>query len=250
MMQVFLLVGLLIVKTIQIPSTGYDPPLELKLQSKISLPYEYQDNEARHCFYRKTAKSIAYVAEDKLIYTVGNTSLLQVVDIANVSDPQIVGGEYLYLGDTTQYSNKRRGYDDVELSAALWLGSESSIKILVLERTIQKQVKLYITDFSLATNVFGKGSQDIYFWEELYAKNQSAFGEEVIPIQKTLLLDSQQVKDWDTNNISYNQSGVGIVNDCTIILGEDNEFGVNNTGPSTATVIRMQQCISDLLSSN
>eukprot|EP01025_Chloroclados_australasicus_P027670 TRINITY_DN273_c0_g1_i1.p1 TRINITY_DN273_c0_g1~~TRINITY_DN273_c0_g1_i1.p1 ORF type:complete len:1164 (+),score=181.83 TRINITY_DN273_c0_g1_i1:767-4258(+) len=167
----------------------------------------------------------------------------------DISDPlnAVVVGEYLYLGDAPETWTVETNFArDVKLSAALWLGGEDSDDILVLERA-KGQVKLYVSNFADATNIYDREESNTLFWEDV--RNNYVIRDEIETVKKTLLLDSAQVEGWDNEIVTDKQEGVGIVNDCTVILGADNDFGLENNGPSTATVVRMQQCISDLTAS-
>eukprot|EP01025_Chloroclados_australasicus_P027672 TRINITY_DN273_c0_g2_i1.p1 TRINITY_DN273_c0_g2~~TRINITY_DN273_c0_g2_i1.p1 ORF type:complete len:1166 (+),score=206.27 TRINITY_DN273_c0_g2_i1:59-3556(+) len=169
------------------------------------------------------------------------------LDISDPLNAEVVG-EYLYLGDApetwTVQSNFAR---DVKLSAALWLGEEDSDDVLVLERA-NGQVKLYVVNFAEATNIFDREESNTLFWEDV--RNNYVIRDEIETVKKSLLLDSAQVKGWDNVIVTDKQEGVGIVNDCTVILGADNDFGLENNGPSTATIVRMQQCFSDLVTTS
>eukprot|EP01023_Acetabularia_acetabulum_P044091 TRINITY_DN441_c0_g1_i3.p1 TRINITY_DN441_c0_g1~~TRINITY_DN441_c0_g1_i3.p1 ORF type:complete len:1169 (-),score=245.25 TRINITY_DN441_c0_g1_i3:240-3746(-) len=165
----------------------------------------------------------------------------------NITDPlnAEVVSEYVYLGDAPEFWTVSTNIPrDIKLSAALWLGDDESKDVLVLERA-KGQVKLYITNFSNATNILDMPESSTLFWEDI--RNAYVMRDVYQPVVKTLLLDSAQVEGWDGEIVTYKQEGVGIVNDCTVIMGADNDFGLEGSGPSTTTVIRMQQCISELI---
>eukprot|EP01025_Chloroclados_australasicus_P049952 TRINITY_DN5708_c2_g1_i1.p2 TRINITY_DN5708_c2_g1~~TRINITY_DN5708_c2_g1_i1.p2 ORF type:complete len:471 (+),score=58.45 TRINITY_DN5708_c2_g1_i1:246-1658(+) len=166
------------------------------------------------------------------------------LDTTDPMDIQVVG-EYLYMGDTPEmWTVKENSVMDVKVSAALWIGDSDSDDILVLERA-EGQVKLYIVNFANATNVYDMEQSATLSWESMSNFWMDEFY--VSFLTKTLLLDSSQVEGWDGETVTYKQEGVGLVNDCTVIFGADNEFGMGGTGPSTATVVRMQRCISEFL---
>eukprot|EP01026_Neomeris_dumetosa_P082885 TRINITY_DN9542_c0_g1_i3.p2 TRINITY_DN9542_c0_g1~~TRINITY_DN9542_c0_g1_i3.p2 ORF type:complete len:359 (+),score=75.54 TRINITY_DN9542_c0_g1_i3:739-1815(+) len=178
-----------------------------------------------------------------------NSFVIRVLEL-DISDPldiQVVG-EYLYPADAPEtWTVEENIPTDVKLSAALWLGDEDSDDILVLERA-KGQVKLYVANFGNATNVFDMEESSSLYWEDM--SNKWMLNRFYFTITKTLLLDSAQVTGWDLDTISDKQGGVGIVNDCTVVMGADNEFGLSGSGPSSAIIVQMQQCISTILANN
>eukprot|EP01024_Parvocaulis_polyphysoides_P029461 TRINITY_DN26579_c0_g1_i2.p2 TRINITY_DN26579_c0_g1~~TRINITY_DN26579_c0_g1_i2.p2 ORF type:complete len:150 (-),score=24.27 TRINITY_DN26579_c0_g1_i2:255-704(-) len=83
----FALASLFAVVGGQIPDTGDAAPLQLSHVSQVYLPYAFEDEEPQFCYGKGAAKAMAYQPQDNLVYVIGDTSLLQIVNITDVEKP-------------------------------------------------------------------------------------------------------------------------------------------------------------------
>ncbi len=71
----------------------------------------------------------------------------------------------------------------------------------------------------------------------------------VTPIKKVMAFDtglignSTNVTNWSGTD---KQEGILMLNDCTLAIGDDNDFGLGLTGPVKLEVVQLAECISSL----
>jgi len=161
-------------------------------------------------------------------YKSSNAVRLFKIDIAS---GEIVG-EYLYpLDAATSFAKdnvtKARKQSDVKLSEMAALGSD---RLLVLER-VSKTTKFYTVDLKSGKNFFDtKWDAEITApsLEQLGIKGMMEKG--VVALTKSLVLDTDS-----RDNMPAKIEGIGIVDANTLMLINDNDFGIS--GDKTVVVV-------------
>ncbi|MEX6506479.1 esterase-like activity of phytase family protein [Jiella sp. M17.18] len=143
---------------------------------------------------------------------------------------ETVVGEYAYRlddADTFKADNakKKAKPTDVKVSEMAAFGKD---KLIVLER-VSKTTKLYAVDLANAATVPAKFDEAATkpSLEQMSADELEQAG--VKPLQKTLILDSDDLK-----NMPEKIEGVAVMGPKTIVLTTDNDFGI--AGDDTAVV--------------
>ncbi len=138
--------------------------------------------------------------------------------------------EYVYLLDPpASFANdKSDKQNDVRLSEMLALAADD---LVVLER-INKTTKLQRVSLAGATNILGSTWDDPATSPSLeQLKADDLAGKAITPVEKTLWLDSANVKE-----LPAKVEGVTLVDGATLLLINDDDFGVDG---ATTKIVRM-----------
>ena len=179
------------------------------------------------------------------------------LDITSFTAPKVLG-MHVYIEEAAplMWEVKSEKQDAIKLSgfadAAPTLGLPAGTPVvLALERAVG-QIKIFLTDFSVATDVKATVLAEPLKFELLgnHTATVAALAQMgVVPAQKKLVLDtklisggSPTIDNWKGND---KQEGVAILNDCVIAMGSDNDFGylVNE---SNLSIIQLEKCLSEV----
>lgn len=136
---------------------------------------------------------------------------------------QKVVGEYLYLLDKPEtfvkdFAKKKRKQNDIKISEMIVLADE---KMLVLER-ISNTTKYYLIDLAKATKIDAK-FDDIATAPSLELTDPATLA----PMTKQLVFNSDNLK-----GLSSKTEGIAMLNDKTLLLVNDNDFGIDGKAVS------------------
>ncbi|MBB6099251.1 alkaline phosphatase [Deinobacterium chartae] len=161
------------------------------------------------------------------------------LDLSDPLNARVTGEFLVEQSPAKDYPSGKQS--DMKFSAAVWLGED---RVLLLERTEgdasgKGNVKLYVTDFSAATDVSGRpeASSSDFVYENV-ATNLSSLG--VTPARRT-----EVFSQLDTPEIqSFKVEGLAVLTPGTVALTNDNDFAINGTeGPSKLWVVQLGQAL-------
>jgi len=164
---------------------------------------------------------------DQDAYKAARMARLLVIDLTS---RQTVG-QFVYMLDTPETFRKddSKKQNDVRLSE---LTVSPAGDVIALER-IGKTTKLHRLDFAGATNIGGGAWDDPATAPSLEQLTEADLGAKgIVPLGKKLLLDSA-----DLEGLPAKIEGVSFVDADTIILINDNDFGIDG---ATTEILRMK----------
>jgi len=169
-----------------------------------------------------------------------------VAAVLNITDPvdaKLVSQKY-YPIDTDWRAAS--GLDKVKMSAAWWMTTDYGVGenkevLIMLER--DTSVRLYMTDFEAATPV------DEAVWPAafLHTLTTKAAVTERTGIQfakKQLILDTATLEGYgDMTGATTKVEGFAVVNDCAIVMANDNDFGLEGNTATSLVVAQLGKCL-------
>lgn len=184
------------------------------------------------------------------------------LDISDVRSPR-VKGIYLYVEESAQKDATRAWLDSKENQAGVKLSgfanaapvlglsdSEAGV-VLALERA-KKQVKVFLVDFSRATDVSKLyNGQPLKF--DLLGDRTSTLAAlaamKIRPATKALVFDTLNIKTgplgvagWTSND---KQEGLSLLTKCVVAIGNDNDFGFG-ASTSNLSIVHLGTCVDEL----
>eukprot|EP00803_Ostreobium_quekettii_P008642 evm.model.scf_103EXC.11 EVM.evm.TU.scf_103EXC.11 scf_103EXC:134041-137897(-) len=188
--------------------------------------------------------------EDDSPFALSHTMHAVKLSISDPADARVLG-HFLYIGENVENWFDSDEPKDTKLSSATWVsefaGTENDV-LVVMERR-KDQVKLFLADFSVATNVVDNPLVSNLTFDQLGLFDETmeklaGFG--VAPAAKALLLDTGDVEDepfiegWESGD---KQEGVTVLNPCVLAMADDNDFGLGRDGQPSITIVQLQDCI-------
>lgn len=141
----------------------------------------------------------------------------------DLSDPlkaRVTGMYLVPFSDPASYPKKNKP-KDMKYSAAQWLRGE---EILLLERA-DGGVKVFLVDFSRATNLLGRPDANSLDLDRAGVDYRSLG---IVPAERRPVLDL----NTQVLGITDKMEGLALLSSRELVLINDNDFGINNEGPS------------------
>ena len=173
------------------------------------------------------------------------------LNITNPLDAKVLGTKLYPLDHWSSWPGNTGfgNMDSTKVSAALWLGSDYGVKgnkqvIAVLER--HKSVRIHIADFSDA-QYFQESQLSVAAATVLqYKTNVTAkLGKNVIATKK-FLIDTALVDGYSARGEGTKIEGFAFLNNYTILMANDNDFGLEANADSTVDIIRLNHSIAEV----
>ena len=192
----------------------------------------------------KSDKYFAEAGEEKHDTRDAEFCVTVLLDISNPLDAKVLGMKYYPVDLVATWGRPAKDQDKVKLSSAQWVSNELGLSaqeeaIIVLER--DKSVRLYMVDFSVATlhqesTMTAAATHALKTVAKLEAKG-------IKVAKKTLLFDTGKIPAWAEGGNSNKAEGFGLLNDFTMVLANDNDFGLEGNGATTFTTVQMGKSI-------
>ena len=152
-----------------------------------------------------------------------------VAAVLNITDPvdaKLVSQKYYPIDTDWQAAS---GLDKVKMSAAWWMTTDYGVGenkevLIMLER--DTSVRLYMTDFEAATPV-DEAVWPAAFLHTLTTKTAVTERTGIQFTKKQLILDTATLEGYgDMTGATTKVEGFAVVNDCAIVMANDNDFGL------------------------
>lgn len=183
------------------------------------------------------------------------------LDISRLTAPKVLG-LHLYLTEraeegATAWADDGEEAKDIKVSgfadAAPALGLPAGTPVVLALERASDQVKVFLVDFSAATNVLGKYGGDPLRFDTLggYTATKAALTKAGISVaRKVSVLDTGLIDDEVAPKVagwkgSDKQEGVAVLNQCVLALGSDNDFGFGDD-QSSLSVVHLSKCLKPL----
>jgi len=181
------------------------------------------------------------------------------LDISDPLNAKVLGTKYYPLAKADSWSvdvaNRTKvtrahpkDQDKAKLSAAFMpcamLGCAGDKHVVVvLER--ETGVRLYLTDFEVASMHQEKdlpaAVATVHMTQaELASKGKVTFA------KKALIMDTNEIPQWHADGISNKGEGFAFPNEFSVVIANDNDFGLENNGPTKISLIQLGKSLKDI----
>lgn len=171
------------------------------------------------------------------------------MDFTNPLDATVLGTKLYPLDhwNTWPSNSGPSKYDKTKISGALWLGTEYGVNdnkqvIAVLER--HDSVRIHIVDFEVATLISESQHSAAKLTIQNTTDNIKALG--INLARKQELVDTADIATWTSAGHGAKIEGFSIVNDYTLVLANDNDFGLENNLATKIAVVKTAKSVSGL----
>ncbi|CAD7694717.1 unnamed protein product, partial [Ostreobium quekettii] len=175
------------------------------------------------------------------------------LNVENLDDVR-VNGVYVYMFENTElgaWQESKTGPADVVVSSAQWAsarlgsGHENSTApvLLVMERNTYNQMKIFLVDFSNATDISADLEASPLKFDSLgtYRQTDKYYrAENITPALKVLVLDSA---DESLDPTGQPPVGAVALSSCVLATAGDNSHGLNGMGAVSINVAQLPRCL-------